>query len=152
MGVQFHCLIYQVFCIAEEETEADELKADVKKFLYDLRMQAEVIVVTMKSWEAHQEDNQVVGNTGRNDAMESFSKARKRIADRITEGAKGNTNSSNAHSETVHVTAQEQQVYVVCFRVYLLLCFSSSFLFSFHLPSIKSHSTFYIPFLWDGFV
>lgn len=104
-----------MFCIAEEETEADELKADVKKFLYDLRMQAEVIVVTMKSWEAHQEDNQVVGNTGRDDAMESFSKARKRIADRITEGAKGNINSSIAHSETVHVTAQEQQVYVVCF-------------------------------------
>ncbi|KAG8052047.1 hypothetical protein GUJ93_ZPchr0001g32985 [Zizania palustris] len=43
----------QVFCIAEEDTEAEELKTDVKKFLYDLRMQAEVIVVTMKSWEAH---------------------------------------------------------------------------------------------------
>uniref|UniRef100_A0A0E0FKR1 Cation chloride cotransporter n=1 Tax=Oryza nivara TaxID=4536 RepID=A0A0E0FKR1_ORYNI len=42
----------QVFCIAEEDTEAEELKADVKKFLYDLRMQADVIVVTVKSWEA----------------------------------------------------------------------------------------------------
>jgi hypothetical protein len=119
-----------VFCIAEEETEADELKADVKKFLYDLRMQAEVIVVTMKSWEAHQEDNQVVGHTGRDDAMESFSKARKRIADRITEGVKGNTNSNNAHSESVHVTAQEQQVYVVCFDftscyVSLVVCYST---------------------------
>ncbi|CAD6258201.1 unnamed protein product [Miscanthus lutarioriparius] len=31
----------QVFCIAEEGTEAEELKADVKKYLYDLRMQAE---------------------------------------------------------------------------------------------------------------
>ncbi|KAJ0984600.1 hypothetical protein J5N97_002956 [Dioscorea zingiberensis] len=39
----------QVFCIAEEDTEAEELKADVKKFLYNLRMQAEVIVITMKS-------------------------------------------------------------------------------------------------------
>ncbi|XP_020273287.1 cation-chloride cotransporter 1 [Asparagus officinalis] len=46
----------QVFCIAEEDTEAEELKADVKKFLYDLRMQAEVIVVTIKSWEAHVEE------------------------------------------------------------------------------------------------
>ncbi|PUZ57054.1 hypothetical protein GQ55_5G397100 [Panicum hallii var. hallii] len=45
----------QVFCIAEEDTEAEELKADVKKFLYDLRMQAEVIVVTMKSMEARTE-------------------------------------------------------------------------------------------------
>ncbi|CAO2045364.1 unnamed protein product [Urochloa humidicola] len=45
----------QVFCIAEEDTEAGELKADVKKFLYDLRMQAEVIVVTMKSMEARTE-------------------------------------------------------------------------------------------------
>ncbi|XP_015688344.1 cation-chloride cotransporter 2 isoform X2 [Oryza brachyantha] len=49
----------QVFCIAEEDTEADELKVDVKKFLYDLRMQADVIVVTMKSWEAHTSHNNV---------------------------------------------------------------------------------------------
>lgn len=69
----------QVFCIAEEDTEAEELKADVKKFLYDLRMQAEVIVVTVKSWEdARQNENHV--ETGREDAMEAFSKARKRIA------------------------------------------------------------------------
>uniref|UniRef100_A0A0D9V046 Amino acid permease/ SLC12A domain-containing protein n=1 Tax=Leersia perrieri TaxID=77586 RepID=A0A0D9V046_9ORYZ len=47
----------QVFCIAEEDTEAEGLKADVKKFLYDLRMQADVIVVTMKSWEANAEHN-----------------------------------------------------------------------------------------------
>lgn len=68
----------QVFCIAEEDTEAEELKKDVKKFLYDLRMQAEVIVITMKSWEAHKEDQGL--ETGREDAMEAFSKARKRIA------------------------------------------------------------------------
>ncbi|KAG9157820.1 hypothetical protein Leryth_000004 [Lithospermum erythrorhizon] len=35
----------QVFCIAEEDADAAGLKADVKKFLYDLRMQAEVIVI-----------------------------------------------------------------------------------------------------------
>jgi potassium/chloride transporter 4/5/6 len=45
----------QLFCIAEEGTEAEELKANVKKYLYDLRMQAEVIVVTMMSMEAHYE-------------------------------------------------------------------------------------------------
>ncbi|XP_024378755.1 cation-chloride cotransporter 1 [Physcomitrium patens] len=71
----------QVFCIAEEETEAEELKADVKKFLYDLRMQADVIVVTMKSWEDHRQENGV----GRDGAMEAFSKARKRITVRVEE-------------------------------------------------------------------
>ncbi|KAM7270327.1 hypothetical protein ACFE04_029541 [Oxalis oulophora] len=39
----------QVFCIAEEDSDSEALKTDVKKFLYDLRMQAEVIVITMKS-------------------------------------------------------------------------------------------------------
>ncbi|KAM7259626.1 hypothetical protein ACFE04_015367 [Oxalis oulophora] len=42
----------QVFCIAEEDSDSEALKADVKKFLYDLRMQAEVIVITMKSWDS----------------------------------------------------------------------------------------------------
>ncbi|CAA7399544.1 unnamed protein product [Spirodela intermedia] len=65
----------QVFCIAEEDTEAEELKADVKKFLYDLRMQAEVIVVTMKSWEAH-----VDGAPQQDDSMEAFTSAQRRIA------------------------------------------------------------------------
>ncbi|MQM02049.1 hypothetical protein Taro_034806 [Colocasia esculenta] len=65
----------QVFCIAEEDTEAEELKADVRKFLYDLRMQAEVIVVTMKSWEA-----QVDGGTQQDDSMEAFTSAQRRIA------------------------------------------------------------------------
>lgn len=41
-------------------------------------MQAEVIVITMKSWEAHKEDQGL--ETGREDAMEAFSRARKRIA------------------------------------------------------------------------
>jgi len=69
----------QVFCIAEEDMEAEELKADVKKFLYDLRMQAEVIVVTMKSWEAHRQDSEAEMAV-REDAMDAFSKSRKRIA------------------------------------------------------------------------
>ncbi|URE17904.1 Amino acid permease [Musa troglodytarum] len=65
----------QVFCIAEEDTEAEELKADVKKFLYDLRMQAEVIVVTMKSWESH-----VDTGVQQDDSVEAFTGAQRRIA------------------------------------------------------------------------
>ncbi|KAJ6810646.1 putative cation-chloride cotransporter 1 [Iris pallida] len=65
----------QVFCIAEEDTEAEELKADVRKFLYDLRMQAEVIVVTMKSWEARVEDGHQ-----QDDSVEAFTSAQRRIA------------------------------------------------------------------------
>ncbi|KAL3692697.1 hypothetical protein R1sor_006348 [Riccia sorocarpa] len=71
----------QVFCIAEEDTEAEELKADVRKFLYDLRMLAEVIVVTMKSWETNQEDAEATGG-GKEDAMEAFEHARTRITAR----------------------------------------------------------------------
>ncbi|KAJ8642147.1 hypothetical protein MRB53_018841 [Persea americana] len=65
----------QVYCIAEEETDAVELKADVKKFLYDLRMQAEVIVVTMKSWDAHAD-----GASQQSDSMELFTGSQRRIA------------------------------------------------------------------------
>ncbi|XP_058071593.1 cation-chloride cotransporter 1 isoform X2 [Magnolia sinica] len=65
----------QVFCIAEEDVEAEELKADVKKFLYDLRMQAEVIVVTMKSWEVH-----VDSAPQQDDSLEAFTGAQRRIA------------------------------------------------------------------------
>lgn len=92
----------QVFCIAEEDTSAEELKMDVRKFLYDLRMQAEVIVVTMKSWEAHQEDQEA--NAGREDAMEAFSKARKRIA---LEAAELKNSSRIRHEGSVF---NEQQV------------------------------------------
>lgn len=50
------CKIH-VFCIAEQDdSDAEELKSDVKKFLYDLRMQAEVIVITLKSWSVHGDD------------------------------------------------------------------------------------------------
>ncbi|XP_026663264.2 cation-chloride cotransporter 1 isoform X2 [Phoenix dactylifera] len=70
----------QVFCIAEEDTEAEELKADVKKFLYDLRMQAEVIVVTMRSWEAHMENG-----PQQEDSVEAFTSAQRRIAAYLAE-------------------------------------------------------------------
>lgn len=72
----------QVFCIAEEDTEAEELKADVKKFLYDLRMQAEVIVVTIKSWEAHVESTP---GHPQDDSMAAFRNAQKRIAAYLSE-------------------------------------------------------------------
>ncbi|XP_076946383.1 cation-chloride cotransporter 1-like [Bidens hawaiensis] len=48
----------RVFCAAEEDSDAEELKADVKKFLYDLRMQTEVIVISIKSWD-HRRETQV---------------------------------------------------------------------------------------------
>ncbi|VAH41014.1 hypothetical protein VPH35_026134 [Triticum aestivum] len=64
----------QVFCIAEEDSEAEELKADVKKFLYDLRMRAEVIVVTMKSFEAHAD-----GSSRIDDTQEAYTSAQNRI-------------------------------------------------------------------------
>ncbi|KAI3466863.1 hypothetical protein Pfo_023526 [Paulownia fortunei] len=62
----------QVFCIAEEDSDAEELKADVKKFLYDLRMQAEVIVISMKSWDAQAEQQ--------DESVEAFTGAQERIA------------------------------------------------------------------------
>ncbi|TYH85791.1 hypothetical protein ES332_D02G293500v1 [Gossypium tomentosum] len=63
----------QVFCIAEEDSDAESLKADVKKFLYDLRLQAEVIVITIKSWD-------VEGGSQQDDSIEAFNDARKRVA------------------------------------------------------------------------
>ncbi|XP_075489037.1 cation-chloride cotransporter 1 [Primulina tabacum] len=67
----------QVFCIAEEDSDAEELKADVKKFLYDLRMQAEVIVISMKSWDAQTEQQ--------DDSVEAFASAQERIASYLGE-------------------------------------------------------------------
>ncbi|KAJ4976893.1 hypothetical protein NE237_001999 [Protea cynaroides] len=95
----------QVFCIAEEDADAEELKADVKKFLYDLRMQAEVIVITMKSWEAHVEDG-----TQQDDSMEAFTGAQKRIAaylGEMKEKAQIEATSSMADGKSV---VNEQQV------------------------------------------
>ncbi|XP_048141047.1 cation-chloride cotransporter 1 isoform X3 [Rhodamnia argentea] len=70
----------QVFCIAEEDSDAEGLKADVKKFLYDLRMQAEVIVVSMKSW-----DLKVEGGSQNDDSLEAFTQAQGRITDYLNE-------------------------------------------------------------------
>ncbi|KAJ3676080.1 hypothetical protein LUZ60_003492 [Juncus effusus] len=64
----------QVFCIAEEDTEAEELKADVKKFLYDLRMQAEVFVVTLSS-----------GAQNQDESFDAFTSAQKRISEYLSE-------------------------------------------------------------------
>ncbi|XP_062184076.1 cation-chloride cotransporter 2 [Phragmites australis] len=72
----------QVFCIAEEDNEAEELKADVKKFLYDLRMQAEVIVVTMKSWEACAESSAGAKN---DEPQEAYASAQRRIRTYLSE-------------------------------------------------------------------
>jgi len=87
----------QVFCIAEEDTEAEELKSDVKKFLYDLRMQAEVIVVTMS------------GSQGQDDSAEAFSGAQRRIATHLAEmkeGARGGP----LIADGKQVVVNEQQV------------------------------------------
>ncbi|CAA2980823.1 cation-chloride cotransporter 1 isoform X1 [Olea europaea subsp. europaea] len=62
----------QVFCIAEEDSDAEELKADVRKFLYDLRMQAEVIVISMKSWDAKAEQQ--------DESVDAFAGAQQRIS------------------------------------------------------------------------
>ncbi|EEF35772.1 cation-chloride cotransporter 1 [Ricinus communis] len=69
----------QVFCIAEEDSDAEELKADVKKFLYDLRMQAEVIVVSMKSWDAQADGAQ------QDESLEAFTAAQRRITSYLSE-------------------------------------------------------------------
>jgi potassium/chloride transporter 4/5/6 len=73
----------QVFCIAEEDTDAEELKTDVKKFLYDLRMHAEVIVVTMKSWESHLESSSSGGQP--DDSHEAYASAQRRISTYLSE-------------------------------------------------------------------
>ncbi|KAG0482363.1 hypothetical protein HPP92_010447 [Vanilla planifolia] len=76
----FECCNIHVFCIAEEDTDAEELKADVRKFLYDLRMQAEVIVVTVKSWGPSPDDGPQQG-----DSFEAYTAARRRIATYLEE-------------------------------------------------------------------
>lgn len=69
----------QVFCIAEEDADAEVLKADVRKFLYDLRMQAEVIVITIKGWDA-----QVDGGSQRDESLEAFTAAQRRMAEYLS--------------------------------------------------------------------
>ncbi|KAJ3691856.1 hypothetical protein LUZ61_021020 [Rhynchospora tenuis] len=87
----------QVFCIAEEDTEAEELKSDVKKFLYDLRMQAEVIVVTMS------------GSQGQDDSIEAFSAAQRRIASYLAD-MKAAANGGPLMADGKQVMVNEQQV------------------------------------------
>ncbi|XP_042940938.1 cation-chloride cotransporter 1-like isoform X2 [Carya illinoinensis] len=70
----------QVFCIAEEDSDTGGLKADVKKFLYDLRMHAEVIVVTMKSWDA-----EVEGGSQQDKSLDAFTGAQHRITRYLSE-------------------------------------------------------------------
>lgn len=70
----------QVFCIAEEDVDAEALKADVKKFLYDLRMQAEVIVINMKSWDAQAE-----GGSHQDESIEAFTGAQQRIGNYLAD-------------------------------------------------------------------
>ncbi|KAJ4981532.1 hypothetical protein NE237_032369 [Protea cynaroides] len=96
----------QVFCIAEEDADAEELKADVKKFIYDLRMQAEVIVITMKSWEVH-----VEGGPQQDDSMEAFTGAQKRIAISLAEmKEKAQREGTPLMADGKAVSVNEQQV------------------------------------------
>ncbi|KAM0009072.1 putative amino acid permease/ SLC12A domain, SLC12A transporter family [Helianthus debilis subsp. tardiflorus] len=64
----------RVFCAAEEDSDAEELKTDVKKFLYDLRMQAEVIVISIKSWDhrGRGEDENVVALTAAQGRIKTY--------------------------------------------------------------------------------
>ncbi|XP_024987637.1 cation-chloride cotransporter 1-like [Cynara cardunculus var. scolymus] len=70
----------RVFCAAEEDSDAEELKADVKKFLYDLRMQADVIVISMKSW-----DHRIGGSLAQDESLDAFTEAQGRIKDYLKE-------------------------------------------------------------------
>ncbi|KAK4270814.1 hypothetical protein QN277_019583 [Acacia crassicarpa] len=70
----------QVFCIAEEDADAEVLKADVKKFLYDLRMHAEVFVITMK-WDAQTDG----AESQQDESYEAFTSAQRRISGYLAE-------------------------------------------------------------------
>ncbi|XP_057988184.1 cation-chloride cotransporter 1 [Hevea brasiliensis] len=100
----------QVFCIAEEDSDAEELKADVKKFLYDLRMQAEVIVISMKSWDAQAEDG-----SQQDESLEAFTAAQQRIASYLTEmksRAEGEGNVLLADGKPVVVNEQQVEKFL----------------------------------------
>ncbi|XP_020235873.1 cation-chloride cotransporter 1 isoform X1 [Cajanus cajan] len=71
----------QVYCIAEEDGDAEGLKTDVKKFLYDLRMQAEVFVITMK-WDAQMDGG---GGSPQDESLDAFASAQHRITDYLTQ-------------------------------------------------------------------
>ncbi|BBH01156.1 cation-chloride co-transporter 1 [Prunus dulcis] len=96
----------QVFCIAEEDTDAEGLKADVKKFLYDLRMHAEVIVVTMKSW-----DVQADSGSPQDESVDAFSGAQQRIANYMADmKAASEKQGTSLMADGKPVVVDEQQV------------------------------------------
>ncbi|KAF3450326.1 hypothetical protein FNV43_RR06406 [Rhamnella rubrinervis] len=96
----------QVFCIAEEDDEAEGLKADVKKFLYDLRLQAEVIVVTMKSWDAQGD-----GESAQDESLEAFTSAQQRISSYLANmKAKAEKEGTQLMADGKPVVLNEQQV------------------------------------------
>ncbi|KAI3439169.1 uncharacterized protein J3R85_005128 [Psidium guajava] len=100
----------QVFCIAEEDSDAEELKADVKKFLYDLRMQAEVIVVSMKSW-----DLKVEGGSQNDESLEAFTAAQGRITNYLNdmkEAAQSDGTSLMADGKPVVVNEQQVEKFL----------------------------------------
>ncbi|KAH9619527.1 hypothetical protein KSS87_019668 [Heliosperma pusillum] len=95
----------QVFCIAEEETDAEGLKADVKKFLYDLRMQAEVIVITIKTWDAQD------GGSSHDESLEAFTAAQHRVSDYLGKMKEASEKEGTPlMADGKNVTVNEQQV------------------------------------------
>lgn len=96
----------RVFCIAEEDSDAEELKADVKKFLYDLRMQAEVIVISMKSW-----DTQADAESKQDESVEAFAAAQRRNASYLKEMKdKSEKSGTELMADGKPVIVHEQQV------------------------------------------
>ncbi|XVE48510.1 hypothetical protein DITRI_Ditri01bG0007600 [Diplodiscus trichospermus] len=100
----------QVFCIAEEDSDAEGLKADVKKFLYDLRMLAEVIVITIKSWDVQPE-----GGSQQDESLEAFTAAQQRVAGYLAEikaAAKKEGTPLMADGKTVVVDEQQAEKFL----------------------------------------
>ncbi|POO00947.1 SLC12A transporter family [Trema orientale] len=96
----------QVFCIAEEDVDAEALKADVKKFLYDLRMQAEVVVVNMKSWDAQAE-----GGGHQDESIEAFTSAQQRIGSYLADmKSRAESQGTQLMADGKPVVVNEQQV------------------------------------------
>ncbi|KAH9796180.1 Cation-chloride cotransporter 1 [Citrus sinensis] len=96
----------QVFCIAEEDSDAEVLKADVKKFLYDLRMQAEVIVISMKSW-----DEQTENGPQQDESLDAFIAAQHRIKNYLAEmKAEAQKSGTPLMADGKPVVVNEQQV------------------------------------------
>lgn len=108
----------QVFCIAEDDSGAEELKLDVRKFLYDLRMAADVIVVTMKAWEDVVADEEgAEAELERQGALEAFTRVR----------MGGSGNSQRGHTGT-QGPLRGRRALIDPFRWGPLLCMSSTLL------------------------